>query len=99
MQVSESSSRSLKSLPWVEFFTTAQVPVVRVTLRLGPSSTAGTSVEALKKELEQYLHARQFHASVTYADTRAMYQTGHTLGLKNSSGRCNACPQNSVVLL
>lgn len=56
MQVRESSSRSLRSLPLVLFFTMAQVPVVRVTVRLGPSSTAGTSVEALKKELEQYLH-------------------------------------------
>ena len=35
----------------------AQVPVVRVTVRLGPDSTAGTSTDALKKGLEQYLHA------------------------------------------
>ncbi len=36
--------------------TMAQVPVARVTVRLGPCRTAGTTVEALKKGLEQYLH-------------------------------------------
>ncbi len=97
MQVSESSSRSLKSLPWVEFLTSAQVPVVRVTVRLGPDSTAGTSMEALKNELEQYLHAQQSRASVMNADTCALCQTGHTAGLESSFGVCNACPQDLVV--
>ena len=84
-------------MPWVEFFTTAQVPVVRVTLRLGPSSTAGTSMEALKNGLEQYLHAQQVHASVMYAATCALYQTGQTKNLESSFLVCNACPQDLVV--
>ena len=33
----------------------AQVPVFRVTVRLGPVNIAGTSIDALKKGSEQYL--------------------------------------------
>jgi len=71
--------------------------VVRVTLRLGPSSTAGTSVEALKNELEQYLHTQQSRASVMYADTCALSQNEQTTGLGSSFEVCNACPQDTVV--
>ena len=63
MQVRELSSKSLLSwlLPFLSslFLTIAQVPVVKVTVRLGPVNTAGTSIDALKYGVEQYLYSHQ----------------------------------------
>lgn len=87
MQVSVPSSRLLASLSLLSPLVIAQVPVAKVTVKLGPDSTAGTSRDALKKPSEQYLQG-QWKGAAAACTIQSLYtivvrqKNGHQASLR-----------------